>query len=238
VTSLGDCCDDYRRAEVHCTGDVGVQTLRSSSVSGSCGRALECGVHAVATGVDFRISHSPDDIVRMQLTPDIDTRSICCTLQMKKALLLGFFLAAGCTQGEIALRDMGSFHVGGREVEVSGKPVKDVVFTPGGVPATIDVNGKYLVESMYVQYFLPAKRRGAVPSLRQLHSAERAALDEHGFAYRCGLHCAGGQSLPLRGSLPFAGRAVRLQGRAGAARETQGADRSRTGRRWRHATGR
>ena len=60
---------------------------------------------------------------------------------------------------------MGSFHVGGREVELSGKPVKDVVFTPGGVPAKIDLNGKYLVESMYVQYFLPAERRGAVPLL-------------------------------------------------------------------------
>lgn len=59
----------------------------------------------------------------------------------------------------------GSFHIGGREVELSGKPVKDVVFTPGGVPAKIDLNGKYLVESMYVQYFLPAKRRGAVPLL-------------------------------------------------------------------------
>jgi hypothetical protein len=33
------------------------------------------------------------------------------------------------------------------------------------VPAKIDLNGKYLVESMYVQYFLPAKRRGAVPLL-------------------------------------------------------------------------
>src|SRR4051794_13645026 len=35
----------------------------------------------------------------------------------------------------IALRDMGSFHVGGRLVEISGKPVKEVTFTPGGVPA-------------------------------------------------------------------------------------------------------
>lgn len=69
------------------------------------------------------------------------------------------------TQDQIALRDMGSFHIGGREVEISGKPVKEIVFTPGGVPAKIDPNGKYLVESMYVQYFLPAKRRGSVPLL-------------------------------------------------------------------------
>ncbi|HBY29948.1 MAG TPA: esterase, partial [Bradyrhizobium sp.] len=43
----------------------------------------------------------------------------------------------------IALRDMGSFHVGGRLVEISGKPVKDVTFTPGGVPAKVDPNGTY-----------------------------------------------------------------------------------------------
>jgi hypothetical protein len=39
------------------------------------------------------------------------------------------------------------------------------VFAPGGVPATIDRNGKYLVEAMYVQYLLPVDRRGVVPLL-------------------------------------------------------------------------
>ena len=56
----------------------------------------------------------------------------------------------------IALRDMGSFHVGGRLVEISGKPTREVTFTPGGVPAKVDPNGTYQVEQMYVQYFLPA----------------------------------------------------------------------------------
>src|SRR3981189_1513587 len=65
----------------------------------------------------------------------------------------------------IALRDMGSFHIGGRLVEISGKPVKEVVFTQGGVPAKIDPNGTYQVEQMYVQYFLPANERGAYPLL-------------------------------------------------------------------------
>ncbi|WP_441234117.1 esterase [Bradyrhizobium sp. 930_D9_N1_4] len=65
----------------------------------------------------------------------------------------------------INLRDMGSFHVGGRLVEISGKPVKEVVFTPGGVPAKVDPNGTYQVEQMYVQYFLPANEKGAYPLL-------------------------------------------------------------------------
>src|SRR6266850_242009 len=74
-------------------------------------------------------------------------------------------LLAACTAAPYALRDMGSFHVGGRDVDISGKPVKEVVFTPGGVPAKGDLNGTYSVEAMYVQYFLPANRRGAVPLL-------------------------------------------------------------------------
>ncbi len=48
---------------------------------------------------------------------------------------------------------------------ISGKPVKEVVFTPGGVPAKVDPNGVYQVEQMYVQYFIPQNRRGALPLL-------------------------------------------------------------------------
>ena len=65
----------------------------------------------------------------------------------------------------MALRDMGSFHVGGRIGEITGKPVKEVVFTPGGVPAKVDPNGKYQVEQMYVQYFLPQNKKGKLPLL-------------------------------------------------------------------------
>jgi pimeloyl-ACP methyl ester carboxylesterase len=67
--------------------------------------------------------------------------------------------------GPIALRDMGSFHVGGRHIEVTGQPIKEVLFTPGGVPAKVDPNGKYQVEQMYAQYFLVQNRRGKLPLL-------------------------------------------------------------------------
>lgn len=74
------------------------------------------------------------------------------------------FLLSGCTASTgIVLSDMGSFHVGGREVTLTGKPVQEVVFSPGGVPARIDPNGLYQVEQMYVQYFIPANLRGRVP---------------------------------------------------------------------------
>src|SRR5262249_6808297 len=65
-------------------------------------------------------------------------------------IVLAFSLAAGSAwaQGKepIALRDMGSFHVGGRVIEITGQPIKEIVFTPGGVPAKMDPNGKYQVE--------------------------------------------------------------------------------------------
>jgi hypothetical protein len=79
--------------------------------------------------------------------------------------LAAIALFAGCVQAPIALKGMGSFHVGGREVTISGKPVKEVTFTPGGVPAKVDPNGVYAVESMYVQYFIPQNPRGALPLL-------------------------------------------------------------------------
>src|SRR4051812_23003443 len=88
---------------------------------------------------------------------------------LRLVLVLALSLAAGSALAQakdpIVLRDMGSFHVGGRLIEITGQPVKEVVFTPGGVPAKMDPNGKYQVEQMYVQYFLPQDRKGRLPLL-------------------------------------------------------------------------
>ena len=46
----------------------------------------------------------------------------------------------------IVLRDMGSFHIGGRVVEISGRPVQQIVRVPGGPPSRLDPNGRYQVE--------------------------------------------------------------------------------------------
>jgi pimeloyl-ACP methyl ester carboxylesterase len=84
-------------------------------------------------------------------------------------IVLAAALAAGAawaqTKEPVALRDIGSFHIGGRIIDISGQPIKEVVFTPGGVPAKMDPNGKYQVEQMYVQYFLPQNRKGKLPLL-------------------------------------------------------------------------
>lgn len=65
----------------------------------------------------------------------------------------------------VSLASWGSFHVGGRLVELSGKPVRDVVFTPGGVPAKVDPNGRYMAFAMYAQYMIPTKPRAKAPLL-------------------------------------------------------------------------
>jgi pimeloyl-ACP methyl ester carboxylesterase len=84
------------------------------------------------------------------------------------ALMIALAAAPASAQVQkepVILRDFGSFHVGGRVIEITGQPVKEVVLTPGGVPAKIDPNGKYQVEQMYVQYFLPQNRKGKLPLL-------------------------------------------------------------------------
>jgi len=83
------------------------------------------------------------------------------------ALMASLAAPSALAQGNepIALRDMGSFHVGGRLIEVTGQPTKEVLFTPGGVPAKVDPNGKYQVEQMYAQYFLVQNRKGKLPLL-------------------------------------------------------------------------
>ncbi len=56
----------------------------------------------------------------------------------------------------LALADMGSFHVGGREVVISGEAPRTTAFTPHTTVA-YDPNGHYAIEQAYVQWFRPAQ---------------------------------------------------------------------------------
>ncbi|TCV01602.1 hypothetical protein EV686_102315 [Paracandidimonas soli] len=58
---------------------------------------------------------------------------------------------------------MGSFHVGGRRVLLSGKPCYSRTMSEGGEPVNINPNGTYAIEQMYVQYFLPQHPNGKGP---------------------------------------------------------------------------
>ena len=79
------------------------------------------------------------------------------------ALLLSCLAAA--QEPPLLIGGMGSFHIGGREATVTGRPVREVVLVPGGRPTRIDPNGTYRVEAMYAQFHHPVHRHGAVPLL-------------------------------------------------------------------------
>ncbi len=59
------------------------------------------------------------------------------------ALLL---TSAAAANDDIVLRGMGSLHVGGRIVELHGRPVREIVRVPGGPSCKLDPNGQYQVE--------------------------------------------------------------------------------------------
>ena len=86
---------------------------------------------------------------------------------MRALIAFAFTIAAlpALADDDIVLRGMGSFHIGGRIAEVSGKPVTEIQRVPGGPMSKLDRNGQFMVEQMYVQYFLPKNRKGKYPLL-------------------------------------------------------------------------
>src|SRR5690625_1674808 len=60
---------------------------------------------------------------------------------------------------------MGSFHIGGTEVEIKGKNIEKKALIPNGVQVEIDLNGSYQIEKMYVQYFIHTKETIHYPLL-------------------------------------------------------------------------
>ena len=49
----------------------------------------------------------------------------------------------------VSLSAWGSFHVGGREVTIAGQAPREVLFTPGGVPAKVDPSAPINVSITY-----------------------------------------------------------------------------------------
>jgi pimeloyl-ACP methyl ester carboxylesterase len=65
----------------------------------------------------------------------------------------------------VSVREIGSMHVGGRAVTLEGLPVKPVSSPSGAQPSTIDPNGDFEAEQMYVQYVKLAAPRAKYPLL-------------------------------------------------------------------------
>ena len=84
--------------------------------------------------------------------------------------MLGAVLAAtalaGCTGTDaVRVREIGSFHVGGQQVTLSGLPARELRFTPTTPPVRRDPNGDFESGQMYVQYVRLAAPAHRLPLL-------------------------------------------------------------------------
>jgi pimeloyl-ACP methyl ester carboxylesterase len=82
-------------------------------------------------------------------------------------LLLTAALAgcAGTPPGTYNVREVGSFHVGGRQATLTGLPEREISFSAGMPPIKVNPNGDFEVEQMYVQYVLLANPKAKYPLL-------------------------------------------------------------------------
>jgi pimeloyl-ACP methyl ester carboxylesterase len=71
----------------------------------------------------------------------------------------------GADPAALLIREIGSFHIGGRMVRLEGLPPRARVSTRGGPVHPIDPNGEIMVGQMYVQYVHLAAPLSPVPLL-------------------------------------------------------------------------
>ena len=67
--------------------------------------------------------------------------------------------------GVLRVKEIGSTHVGGRSAALHGLPLRQVTFSPGNPPVTVDPNGEFQIEQMYVQYVRLESPRARHPLL-------------------------------------------------------------------------
>lgn len=65
----------------------------------------------------------------------------------------------------LTVAELGSFHIGGREVTLSGLAQREIRLTPASPAITVDPNGEFEVEQMYVQYVRLAAPKARHPLL-------------------------------------------------------------------------
>lgn len=79
----------------------------------------------------------------------MQTFSRCLTLASVLTL-------AGCAgtanNNSYEVAEVGSFHVGGQQVTLSGLPAREIIFTAGAAPRKVDPNGDFEAGQMYAQY--------------------------------------------------------------------------------------
>jgi pimeloyl-ACP methyl ester carboxylesterase len=86
-------------------------------------------------------------------------------MRLAAATLLAMTLAAPSPAQDLAVREIGSFHIGGRIATLEGLPTQEITFTAGSPPFRYNPNGQFQVEQMYVQYVKLANPRARYPLL-------------------------------------------------------------------------
>lgn len=61
------------------------------------------------------------------------------------------------------MEKIGSYHLGGHPVTLSGLPPREIRFTATEPPLKVDTNGDFETGQMYVQYILLKKPRAKCP---------------------------------------------------------------------------
>ena len=84
---------------------------------------------------------------------------------MRALAFAGALLAATPASADYMVKEVGSFHIGGRTVTLSGLPSKEVSFSAGMPAIKIDPNGEFEAEQMYVQFVKLAQPKAKVPLL-------------------------------------------------------------------------
>src|SRR6266567_3587509 len=79
--------------------------------------------------------------------------------------LVTVIMAAPPAAADYLVKEVGSFHVGGRTESLNGLASKEIVFSPGAPPIKVDPNGEFEVEQMYVQFVKLAQPRSKLPLL-------------------------------------------------------------------------
>jgi pimeloyl-ACP methyl ester carboxylesterase len=82
-----------------------------------------------------------------------------------RAFFAMFLLTASSPALAADVAEIGSFHIGGRQVTLEGLPVKEISFSAGMAPIKVDPNGDFHTEQMYVQFTKLAAPKARYPLL-------------------------------------------------------------------------
>jgi len=79
-------------------------------------------------------------------------------------MLLASLILSSCT-ANLNVKEVGSYHIGGQQVILTGLPTQELIFSEGAPPLKVDPNGEFEVEQMYVHFTKLAQPKSTLPLL-------------------------------------------------------------------------